>query len=340
LNLIRSSRLTLFVMFLWSTSSVYAAPLGHTRPGTETINQDRALAEALFRDGKALVASERLEEACVKFQESQRLDPALGTLLYLATCYAQTGKTASAWAAFQSAAEMAQRSKDTARERLAREREKALEAKLSRLSISISIPVQGMQIKVDDRAIGSGALSTALPFDPGPHVIEATAPGERTWSETIELEPGPVVRKIQIPPMQNAVVQTAPEVSKPAPKPVARLHTDQSTSGVDWHLVGLVTLGVGAAGVVTGSYFGLHAYSQAKDADHYCSGQNCSQQGLSGYDSAHKSAVYANVGFGVGIVGLAAGTYFIAWHSSKTTSTQSALWVRAGAGHVAAGGAF
>lgn len=327
-------------MFCWGPSSVCATPLGNAKPVVETLNQDRALAEALFRDGKILVESERLEEACVKFQESQRLDPALGTLLYLATCYAQTGKTASAWAAFQSAAEMAQRGKDTARETLAREREKGLEAKLSQLRISISIPVEGLRIRIDDHSIGSGALSTALPFDPGPHVIEATAPGKRTWTETIQLESGPVVRKVQIPPMQDAIVQATPEVPKPAMKPVVLLRDDQSTSGVDWHQFGLVTLGVGAAGVVTGSYFGARAYSQAKDAEHHCSGQLCSEQGLSGYESAHKSAVYANVSFGVGIVGLAAGTYLITVRRSNTTSGQGALWVRAGAGQVAAGGAF
>jgi hypothetical protein len=337
-NSIRRGRLALALLSLTSASSVCAAPLDTSNPSAETTTQDRALAEALFRDGKALVESEHLEEACTKFQESQRLEPALGTLLYLATCYAQTGKTASAWAAFQSAEEMAHRGKDTARESLARERGKELEARLSRVTISISSPVRDMKIRVDDRVLGPGVLSTPLPFDPGSHVIEATAPGKQTWSTTIDLEPGPVMRKVEIPTMQDAVSKAPIEVSKP--EPFSQSRTDQATSGFDWRLAGLVTFGVGLTGVVAGSYFGARAYSQAKDADHHCVGRICSQQGLDGYDSARRSAVYSNIGFGVGIVGLAAGTYLIVFHGSKTTNARSALWIRAGAGQVVAGGAF
>ena len=75
----------------------------------------------------------RIEEACAKFQESQRLDQALGTLLYFGHLLLTGGQTASAWAAFQSAQELAHRRKDKARETIARERAASLEPTLSML---------------------------------------------------------------------------------------------------------------------------------------------------------------------------------------------------------------
>src|SRR6478735_9605838 len=48
---------------------------------------DQAKAEALFDEGRRLLAAARFAEACPKFAESQRLDSALGTLLNLGDCY-------------------------------------------------------------------------------------------------------------------------------------------------------------------------------------------------------------------------------------------------------------
>jgi hypothetical protein len=309
-------------------------------PSREPTAQDRAIAEALFRDGKALIEADRVEDACLKFQESQRLEPALGTMLYLATCYALAGKTASAWAAFQSVAEAAHRAKDSSRESLARERARQLEAHLSRLEISASASVKGIVIHVDERALGPGVFSTPLPFDPGLHLIEVTAPRKSTWSQTVELPKGPVTIKVQVPILEGAAVQTETVPAPTEVKGVDQARLEQPSPGFNWRLVGAVSLGLGGAGVLAGSYFGARAYSQAKDADQQCVGQVCARAGLDGHAEARRSAAWANASFGMGLIALATGGYLMWFHDAKTNQRQSALWLGTGAGEIAVGGEF
>src|SRR5690349_13986528 len=78
-------------------------------------SEDQAAAQALFDDAKELVKSGKAAEACPKFEESQRLDPGLGTQLNLADCYERIGRTASAWTIYVEVAPAARREGQDAR---------------------------------------------------------------------------------------------------------------------------------------------------------------------------------------------------------------------------------
>src|SRR5262245_66553544 len=82
---------------------------------------DKAVAEALFADARVLMSEHRYAEACAKFEESQALEPKLGTLLNMAACHEAIGRTASAWAEFTEGHSWAERVNQLDRASFARE---------------------------------------------------------------------------------------------------------------------------------------------------------------------------------------------------------------------------
>src|SRR5258708_7517825 len=106
-------------------------------------------------------------------------------MLNLADCYEKNGQTASAWAEFREASSAARAAGSKDREELARQRATALEPKLSRLTIVAA--KQSAQITRDGTPVDSAAFGTAMPVDPGKHVVEATARGKQKWSKAIEV---------------------------------------------------------------------------------------------------------------------------------------------------------
>src|SRR5439155_24289020 len=112
---------------------------------------DKATAQALFDDGVKLMADGKNADACPKLAESQRLDPSLGTLLRLATCYERVGKTASAWALYGEAIAAAKSANQPAREKYASEHAAALASKLCKLTIVVPVEsdLAGLEVTRD-----------------------------------------------------------------------------------------------------------------------------------------------------------------------------------------------
>jgi hypothetical protein len=88
--------------------------------------------------------------------------------------------------------------------------------------------------------------------------------------------------------------------------------------------------GVGVAGVVVGSIFGLTAKSKHDAAGEYCSGRTCTdQRGVDLTNDALSAGNVATAGFVVGAVGLAAGA--VLWFTA-TSAQEGASAPRVGVG--------
>jgi hypothetical protein len=184
---------------------------------------DAATARTLFDEGRRLAASNQFEAACPKFQESYRLDPGMGTLFNLADCWEHIGRTASAWAAFLQVADEAGRSKQPDREKIARTRAAALEPKLSRLLVKVESKDAGLELSKDGTSFGAAQWGSALPIDPGQHIIEAKAPSKQTWRARVQVPPGGQTVTVVIPALTNdtALTPAVPVAAAQATAPPA-----------------------------------------------------------------------------------------------------------------------
>jgi hypothetical protein len=183
--------LTLVAAFMLAFASQARAQSGN----------DALLAEELYREARELMDQKRYEEACKKFAESNRLDPATGTLLNLASCHEALGRTATAWAEFGEALLAARRDQRPDRVQFAEERIRALEPKLSRLSVVVptEVRVDGLEVRIDGKVIGAAAWGVSAPTDPGLHRIEASAPGRKSWSAEVSVGAEADKKSISVP---------------------------------------------------------------------------------------------------------------------------------------------
>jgi len=281
---------------------------------------DKAAAEALFDQGRSLMRQNSFADACPKLEESERVDPAVGTLLYLGECYERLGKTASAWATFREAASLAGTSNQADRARVASGRAQELEPKLSRLSIELAPDVAmipGVTVKRGAQRIEPSLLGTPLPVDPGDYQIEVSAPGYETWSTPIKVESGGASASVRVPALvkahesPQATATSAPGSSavglaKPGPARAPLAHEPAASTQ---QVLGLVVGGVGLIGVGLGSYFGIRAISNNSDAETHCpKGALCNDtDGVDLSDKARRNAAASNIAFVAGGVLVATG---------------------------------
>lgn len=269
---------------------------------------EKASAEALYDAGRTLMGEGKFAEACGKFEASERLEEGVGTMLNLADCYEKMGRTASAWAEFREAISAAHNSGSAEREAIASARAKALEAKLSFLTIVASKGASSV-VTCDGVQVDAAMLGSALPMDPGMHEVVASAAGRRKWSTNVEVGQNGARVSVAIPILQEE--STATPLSQPAPPSAApgdHRVASPASSHSNQRTLAIVSAGVGAAGLILGGIFGLEAASQWKDAKAHCSPYPyCGSEGLKLSRSATKSATVANIGFVLGALGIAGG---------------------------------
>jgi tetratricopeptide (TPR) repeat protein len=220
---------------------------------------ESALAEALYRQARELMAQAKYAEACPKLAESYRLDPGTGTLLNLATCRELEGKLATAWLLYSDALLAAQRDRRDDREQFAREHLSELEPKLSRLTLVVppEADTPDLDLTLDGARIAAASRGVPTYVDPGSHNVQAKAPGKLAWSQTIEIGATAEQRVISIPKLEAALPEQPAPAAKPAvpaqPQPVAppSLAKTWPTPRVVY-VAGGVTAALAVAATVTG----------------------------------------------------------------------------------------
>lgn len=324
-------------------SALVAVALFWVMPSWGQSASDKAAAEALFDEGVKLLRAGDYAQACKKLEGSQRVDPGIGTLLFLGECYKKSGRTASAWATFREAASKAEAAGEEDRARVGMQRADEIEPTLSRVTFEVArenMDIEGLSLRQGDRPVNRALWGTAVPVDPGQLEVVAEAPGYESWRTTVLVGDGGSTATLTVPPLVELPEQEAPPppeepIAEEPVKEVSLAEDDLKKPGSGQRTVGLVVGGLGVVGVGVGSVFGILAMQAEDDASEFCEGETCltGTDGVEFTDKARRRALVSTIGFAAGGALLAGGLTLYFTAPKSTESAQLRLSPTPGGGH-------
>ncbi|HEY5374091.1 MAG TPA: hypothetical protein VIK01_10425 [Polyangiaceae bacterium] len=275
-----------------------------------------AAADVLFNDARAAMVAKKFDVACAKFRESNRLDPAVGTLFNLANCEAQRGHLVASWALYRRVLEKLQ--PDDPRASVAKAQVQLLDARVPRLTIrargempaDTTVNVAGYWAGGPLLVLSPDSLNSPLPLDPGSYAISVVAPGRATREFSVTLAEGDAA---EFP----VFVGSSTSASPPRVAPAAVVTPSQPIGAGDdddrktRELLAYAGIGVGAAGITLGIITGLFGLHEEALGNPNCSDatRTCNQRGYDANQSAKSLATVSTLGFVVGVLAGGAGTY-------------------------------
>jgi tetratricopeptide (TPR) repeat protein len=328
---------------MWRCVTV-AALLLTPRLASAQAETKAAVADALYRQARDLMAAGKYDEACPKLAQSQQLDPATGTLLNLAACHEKQGKLATAWLEYSDALVAARRDGREDRVQYARERAAELEPKLSRLTLLLApnADAPGLTIELDGTSVGLAVFGVPTPVDPGKHSVRASAPGKKPQIFSIEVAVADQ-QSLSIPPLEDAPAETAPAEPTPARR------TDSSTNlepprdelqhrpiPTSVYLSGGITLALAASASVTGV-----AYLKKKSDYEALAKSEGLTDTVEGRREKAERYGYANLGLWIGAaIGAGVTTYLYVTRPTQESAIQVTPWLGPQVAGLGVGGGF
>ena len=309
-------------------------------------------ADAAFKRGRELLKAGKYADACVEFEHSQKLDPALGTEFNIAQCSEKIGKLARALELYRG---MLPRDQKEDRKKIVADAIPKLEARVPHLLVKApSPPPPGFTLTI--QVINSGQPPKALEanksieIDFGEYAIVAKASGVPDWSQNIRIDTEAKTTTVE-PPLgaPKPVVSTPPPTTAtttattaPITQPVEPVD-DPSPPRSKRKLYGVIGMGVGGASLVTGLVFGAMARSKWTKAKDVCGGTTCTtvadqMEAQKLGDAARGRATLSTIFVGVGVAAAATGVIlFVTAPSSESQTQVTATPTHDGAGITVSG---
>jgi len=318
------------------TVAAQAAP-----PGTEEPSSDPKLAEArtAFKEGTSLARQAQWGEALLAFERSQTLRPHTFTTYNIGYCeralgrYTRARKLLARALAENDARGGTALSPDVvndAKKYLAEMEKRVARATITLDPVDASIAVDGRPLEIvtgdktppmlsaGTRDQGQGEVPPSATFelliDPGSHVFTVARAGSndlvvsRSFAAgtTTPLELKLMVKAGPLEESRGAVVQAPPSRETKSSK-----------------LPGYVLLGIGAAGLATGSVAGILAVQSKHRLDEACPGgpSRCPPGAMSEHDTLNRWADVSTVAFAVGAVGIGLSTVLLLTSGSKPSTS-------------------
>ena len=283
--------------------------------GSASAQSAGAQAETLFRQGRQLLDAGKTAEACSAFAESQRLEPAVTTLVNLAACREKNGQLATAWGLFLDVERQTRESSKASDRQLhgvAVDRAKKLEPRVSKLTINVpqTNAVDGLEVSRGTDRVDAVMWNRALPIDGGTYTIVAKAPGSSTWTTQITIGNEGDTKSVDVPDLRSLPRDLTPpkpaptnpspaQATQPEPPPVVQAHASRTPA--------IVT---GAASVaLVGAAIGFELWGESKYNDAKAATVKSQRDSL--YNAANTRR-YAAEGFAVaGLIGAGVTTWLL-----------------------------
>ena len=217
----------------------------------------------------------------------------------MALCEERLGKLVAALGDYELAAADARAEKA---DQVAEEVESRLEAlrlRIPKITVKRGAGAENAIVEVDGVSVGDQVIGLPLPTDPGPHSVDAKAPGFKQFRKSVRLAEG-----------QSESVEIILEAE---PAPVAAgaagvLPAAVGRSPVPGYVIG----GIGIASLgASGVFFALRA-GKISDLDKLCPNKQCpSSAQQSDIDAGKLDTTIANVTLAVGVAAVAGGLVLV-----------------------------
>ncbi len=315
----------------WFSGLTVLALLPCARQAFATDDAERAAARELSSQAKVNYDEGRFDDAARKFRQAFEVAKVPTLAVWSARSLASRGQLVAASELYRQASQLSPNDLwvGNAQQEAQADAAKELNALLPRIP-RIRIHVEGAAVRDVEITIGGVKLLGALldverMTDPG----DWTVVGKR-GSEVVER-----AIKLKEGERQQVTLNFKPEASTPGqvssqPMPSAASPTDsaqsQNSGAKTQRLLGWVTTGVGAAGLLTGTVAGIVVMSKHSSLD--CPGNKCSAPvSASSVDSYNTTRTVSTVGFVVGGIATVAGVTLILTSPKNGPEPAVGLWL-------------
>lgn len=293
-----------------------------------------------FTAGKQAFEAKNYEKAVTELRASLEVVDSPNARLELARALRDSGKLADAWVEYervvQDATKLAAKEERYAKTADAATTERTdVEAKLAFVVVTVAHAPADAVLKVGGKNVPQDQWVEPIVAPAGAvDVVVSDASGKELARQTVMATVGQKVpvdldaQPAAPPPPSNAAI--APEDKPDNGPPPAEAPPPSTSSGRaalrPW---AYVAGGVGVAGLAAFTVFGLMANSNYSDLQNSCHPAGACPSGKSGeIDSGKTDQLIANIGLGVGIVGVAAGaTLFVLSLGGKSAPASTGLVV-------------
>jgi len=303
----------------------------------------------LTSSGRTALKEGRFQDAITALSRANELDPTAPIKVDLARAQAGAGRLVDASTTLHAIDPTAA---TTPLEKQATEDSKKLlaeiEARIPWLLVTIQGPKNGKaSVTVDGKEVD---VTAEVPLDPGEHIVKVEAEGWKPGEEKVTLAEG-VHEEVKVQLERDAPPPPPPPPRKPLPPP------PPPRTGLNVPLPTKIAFGVGGAGLVVGSVFGVLAFTSTSEAEDRCERNKCPRSARRNIDAALLNGNISTGAFIVGGVGVATGVVLLLTapkpsapapaqtgraRARGTTAESTGAWVRpwVGPGQAGVVGAF